>query len=157
MNSSIKHAIAAVFALSMLAGANAKGEGWLTSYTQALKQSQKTGKPILANFTGSDWCHWCIQLHHEVFDTPEFKKWASKNVVLLELDYPHSVPQSAELKKQNEDLLKKYPIEGYPTIYFIRSDGKAFGTYGYDRGGPVRWTKMADRLVQSHKQTAEGG
>lgn len=28
---------------------------WRTSYTDAVKESKATGKPILADFTGSDW------------------------------------------------------------------------------------------------------
>ncbi len=115
----------------------------------SVKVSQKMGKPILADFTGSDWCGWCMRLHKEVFNTPDFKKWADKNVVLLELDYPHTTPQPEALKQQNEKLMRRYGycIRGFPTILFLKSDGKPFGQYGYDRGGPSRWTVMADRLV----------
>ena len=153
MNSSIKHAFATVVACSAIFGGQAKADAWLTSYSKALQISAKTGKPVLVDFTGSDWCHWCVQLHHEVFDTPVFKKWAAKNVVLLELDYPHNTPQSPEIKKQNEELLKKYPVRGFPTIYFLKSNGKAFGMYYYDQGGPAHWTAMADRLINPTKTT----
>ncbi len=61
---------------------------WLDSYEEAAKISKETNKPILANFTGSDWCRWCKVLDKEVFRTDEFKTWASENVVLLELDFP---------------------------------------------------------------------
>ena len=57
--------------------------GWIVSLDEAVALSEKTGKPIMANFTGSDWCGWCIRLKAEVFDTPEFKDWASDNVILL--------------------------------------------------------------------------
>jgi len=143
-----KPALALFLACSTLAVARADGS-WLTSYKQALKVSKETGKPILADFTGSDWCHWCIQLHREVFDTPKFKKWAAKNVVLLELDYPRRTPQPAELRQQNLGLLRKFSyIRGYPTILFLKSDGTAFGKYGYDWGGPDHWTQFADRLLK---------
>lgn len=124
-------------------------EGWLTSYDEAAKQSKKTGKPILMDFTGSDWCGWCIKLKEEVFSTPEFKAWAAKKVILLEVDFPRRTQQSAELKKQNQELAQKYNIEGYPTIIFADANGKALGQpYGYDEGGPKVWTQKAEALMK---------
>ena len=81
-----------------------ENDGWLLNFDKAAEQSMKTGKPILANFTGSDWCGWCIRLKKEVFITPAFKKWAKENVILLELDYPRRTQQTEEIKKQNKEL-----------------------------------------------------
>lgn len=125
---------------------------WLTSWDQAAKLSKQTGKPILADFTGSDWCHWCIQLKKEVFDKPAFKTWAKKNVILLELDYPEKKKQSAALKKQNEKLAEKYKIEGYPTVLFLDASGKKLGEYGYDEGGPSVWIKKASQMIAGAKK-----
>jgi protein disulfide-isomerase len=100
------------------------------------------------DFTGSDWCGWCIKLKNEVFNTPEFKAWAAKKVVLLELDFPRKAEQSAELKKQNQELAQKFNIEGYPTIIFADANGKQLGQYGYDEGGPAVWTKKADEFLK---------
>ena len=66
----------------------AGNEGWLVNLDEAYNLSKKTGKPIMANFTGSDWCGWCKRLSAAVFQKPEFKQWADENVVLLELDFP---------------------------------------------------------------------
>ena len=41
--------------------------GWEVNLDAAQAISIKTGKPILANFTGTDWCGWCIRLKKEVF------------------------------------------------------------------------------------------
>ena len=119
-------------------------ENWHTSWKDAAAESKKTGKPILADFTGSDWCGWCIKLHKEVFDTPEFKSWADKHVVLLELDFPQKKQLPADLKKQNDELAKKYNIEGYPTVLFLKADGTEVGRSGYVKGGPSAWIKAAD-------------
>ena len=144
-----RSAVLASFAFLVLSAVQAAGDGWLTSYPKALKESQKTGKPILADFTGSDWCGFCIKLHQEVFDKPEFKKWAAKNVVLLEVDFPRRTPQPAEIRQQNAELQRKFSyIEGYPTILFLDSKGAAFGMYHYEPGGPVHWTTMAERLLK---------
>lgn len=124
-------------------------EGWLTSYDQAAKLSKKTGKPILADFTGSDWCIWCKRLDGEVFDKKEFKTWAASHVILLELDYPQRKVQPAALKAQNKKLLEKYKIQGYPTVLFLNANGKKLGESGYMEGGPSAWTKSANKTLGS--------
>jgi protein disulfide-isomerase len=122
---------------------------WLTNYEEAVRQSKASGLPILADFTGSDWCGWCIKLKAEVFSTPEFKAWAAQNVVLLELDYPRA-KQDAELKAQNAQLLKKYKVEGFPTILFLTADGRELGQMGYQAGGPTAWTADAYKIIKPH-------
>ena len=148
MMNPLKSVASLVVAASVVAMAQAAGDGWLTSYPQALKLSAQTGKPVLADFTGSDWCTYCHMLDNEVFSKSAFKQWATKNVILLKLDYPRMTALPVNLKKQNTDLLKKYPVKGFPTIFFLNSTGKAVGMYGYDQGGPAHWTAMADRLVK---------
>jgi protein disulfide-isomerase len=129
-----------IAALLLVAGAIAAGPKWLTSYDEAVKQSKKTGKPILADFTGSDWCPPCIRLHKDVFSKPEFMKWAEKNVVLLELDFPRRTKQDAKLSKQNEALASKYEIQGFPTVLILNSAGKVLGTSGFTPGStPSSW------------------
>ncbi|MDR3690801.1 MAG: thioredoxin family protein [Fimbriimonas sp.] len=146
-------AASAVFALLVAAPAFGAGDAWLTSYDAAVKQAKKTGKPIMADFTGSDWCTWCMKLHQEVFSKPEFKKWAAKNVILLEVDFPHQTPQAKSLVDQNMRLERKYHdvLPGFPTVLFMNADGTVFGKYGYDEGGPDRWTHMASRLLPLQK------
>lgn len=123
--------------------------GWYQSYDQAAAKSKETGKPILVDFTGSDWCGWCIRLHDEVFSKDEFKKWAEENVVLLELDYPRSTPQPDSLAKQNKQLGQKYKghVRGYPTILFLDGNGEVLGKYGYDKGGPEKWIPKAEEIM----------
>ncbi|MBT9582775.1 thioredoxin family protein [bacterium] len=122
---------------------------WLTSYSEAVRQSKEFAKPILMDFTGSDWCGWCQKLKAEVFDTPDFKKWAKENVILLEVDFPRGTPQSAAMKSQNDQLAKKFAssIKGYPTILFTTSDGTVLGKYGYEAGGPSVWTAKAATML----------
>lgn len=118
--------------------------GWHTSWEQAAAESKKTGKPILMDFTGSDWCGWCIKLKKEVFDTAKFKSWASQKVVLLELDFPQKKKLDKATRAQNERLAKKYNVQGFPTIVFADHTGKMISTYGYDQGGPDNWTRKAE-------------
>ena len=36
--------------------------GWMTDFAAAQKLAKETKKPMLVDFTGSDWCPWCIRL-----------------------------------------------------------------------------------------------
>jgi len=84
---------------------------WLTDYKAALKAARKGNQIVLVDFTGSDWCGWCIKLDHEVFETDEFRAWAKKKkVVLLKLDFPRHKELPAELKKQNEELAEPHRV-----------------------------------------------
>ena len=78
--------------------------GWLTSYEKAQREAEAGNKLLLMDFTGSDWCGWCIMLDKEVFSKPEFKEYASKNLVLLELDFPRRKKMSPEITAQNESV-----------------------------------------------------
>lgn len=125
---------------ALVAGEAAAAVGsWGEDYKQALVESKKSGKPILADFTGSDWCGWCIKLKKEVFDTPAFKEWAAKNVILLEVDFPNRKVQPPAVKQQNEALSKQFSIEGFPTVLIIDGAGKKIGELGYMDGGPEKW------------------
>jgi thioredoxin-related protein len=110
---------------------------WLTDYDAALKQAKDEGKVVLINFTGSDWCPWCIKLKSEVFDTSQFRIFSEANMVLLEVDFPRRKPQTEEQKAANHRLQEKYPVEGYPTIVLADDAGRALGVKGYLPGGPM--------------------
>lgn len=100
-------------------------DGWLVNLDEAYEISKKTGKPILANFTGSDWCGWCKRLSANVFVHDEFKKWASENVVLLELDFPRRTQIPMQYRQQNANLQKAFGVRGYPTIWVFNLDKDA--------------------------------
>lgn len=110
---------------------------WHTDLAKAQAKAKAENKRVLIDFTGSDWCGFCIKLHKEVFATPEFAEYAKKNLVLVEIDFPHKTPQSAELKQANEKLQKEYKVRGFPTLVVLDSAGKKLGEIvGYGGGGP---------------------
>ncbi len=119
------------------------GDGWQTDYKAALEQAAKENKPVLLDFTGSDWCGWCIKLNKETFSQPEFQKFAEKNLILVELDFPQGKPQAESVKKQNAELQAKYGVEGFPTLVLLNSKGKEIARNpGYLPGGPkgfIEW------------------
>jgi len=117
-----------------LADYSAKNEGWHVSLDDALAESKKTGKPILANFTGSDWCGWCKRLDKSVFHQDGFKPWADKNVVLLELDFPRRFRLPQEIAAQNRNLAQSFGVRGYPTIWLFEA--------GQDEAGKDKFTAL---------------
>jgi len=130
---------------------------WYTNVKEAITVSNKTKKPLMLFFTGSDWCGWCIRLQNEVLKTPEFGKWANEKVVLVELDFPRRTAQSEEIKKQNNELQQVFGIQGFPTVYFanakVNNDGKinfeGLGSTGYVAGGPTAWIASTDAFIKA--------
>ena len=120
--------------------------GWSEEYDKALAQAKADKKLVLLDFTGSDWCGWCIKLDKEVFSQAEFAEYAKKNLVLVELDYPRSKEQSKEIKAQNAKLQGEYKIQGYPTIIVLNSEGKKVGELGYQPGGPKAFIAELEKL-----------
>ena len=110
--------------MAFSAASMAAETGWLTDYEAAKKQSKEENKPILINFTGTDWCGWCIKIEKEIFAKEKFKAYAKENLILMEVDFPKKKKQTKELKAQNKVLDKEFAIEGYPTIYLIDAEGK---------------------------------
>ena len=131
------------------APAGIDGLRWLESYEQALSLAKAEQRPILIDFTGSDWCTWCIRLDEEIFSKSEFRDWAKDNVVLLKLDFPQTQPQSMELVEQNQGLAQQYGIQGFPTILFINDSGQVLGNSGYLQGGPGGWIEDAEQKIGS--------
>jgi protein disulfide-isomerase len=120
--------------------------GWLTDFKKAQGEAKAGKKLLLVDFTGSDWCGWCIRLDREVFSKPEFQEYASKNLVLLEIDFPRTMELSAELKAQNQQLAEEFGIQGFPTVVVMDSDGKPVGVLGYTPGGPAAFIAQLDKL-----------
>src|SRR3982751_1499872 len=120
--------------IGLTSGMFAAGD-WETDYGKALAKARTENKRVLLDFTGSDWCGPCIELRKKVFSQPEFRAYAEKNLVFVEIDYPQRKKQSAELKKQNEKLSKQYGIDekGFPTIVLLDRDGKVIREFtGYE-------------------------
>src|SRR6516165_5596792 len=126
----------AILACGALLQAAAGELNWLTDVPKAQEKAKAEKKLVMLDFTGSDWCGWCIKLNKEVFSTPEFAKYAGKNLVLVEVDFPNQKHQSDELKAANEALQEKFKVQGYPTIIVLDSAGKKIGELGYQAGGP---------------------
>jgi protein disulfide-isomerase len=129
-------AMAIALMISAAASLQAAELTWQTDFAEASKQAAQEHKYILLDFTGSDWCPWCIKMDKEVFDQSQFSAFAVKNLILVKVDFPRKTAQSPAEKSQNEELAKKYAIEGFPTYILLDSSGKEVRRQvGYLQGG----------------------
>lgn len=151
------HTRAAMLSLFCTGIAFAAGEGWGTDYEVAKKEAAASKQSLLMDFTGSDWCGWCIKLKDEVFKHDAFKDGVKDKFVLVELDFPQDKSgQSEGVQKQNRELAEKYGIEGFPTILLADEQGRPFAATGYQAGGPVEYVKHLDTLLEKRKARDEG-
>lgn len=123
------------------------GNDWKTDFEAALDEAKAQDKAVLVNFTGSDWCGWCIKLDKEVFSQDAFKQFAADGLVLVKIDFPRKNTQSEVLKAQNEALSEKYGIRGFPTILVLSSDGQLLGKTGYQGGGPEAYVAHLKEFI----------
>lgn len=122
---------------------------WMHDFEAAKAKAVKEGKPIFINFTGTDWCGWCIKLEKEVFSKKAFQDYAKENLILVEVDFPRKKEQTAELKEQNKKLDKEYGVEGYPTLYLLDAQGKKLTEdIGYREGGPEAYVAHLKSLLK---------
>ena len=151
----MKRLLSALVAVILLAGtysamADEHG-GWVTDFAAAKKMATEKNLPILADFSGSDWCGWCTKLNREVFSKKAFRDYAGANLVLFLADFPSRKKQSSEVKAQNAGLQKKYGIEGFPTVLILDKDGKVTARTGYMSGGPEKYVKHIKKLIGKRK------
>jgi thioredoxin-related protein len=129
-----------------------KGEclEWMTDAQAAQEKAKQENKFVLLDFTGSDWCGWCMKLKREVFDQPEFAGFAEDKLVMVEVDFPHRKVMSAAQIQANRALAKTYQVTGYPTIIVLDQDGHLAGQTGYMPGGPAAFDAKLDEFLK-HK------
>jgi thioredoxin-related protein len=137
---------ALLISLGAFAGVGRADEGeWKTDFEAAKAQAKAEDKLMLVDFTGSDWCGFCIKLHDEVFNKDGFKNDAAKKFVLVELDFPHEKKLPDELKAQNDKLGKEYKVNGYPTVCMMDAEGQVVAKFvGF---GPGTGDKYLARLA----------
>ena len=136
-------------AMVMLAATMAVGgEGlWITDFAQAKQLAAEKNVPILADFSGSDWCGWCIRLDKEVFSQPEFQAYAKDKLVLFLADFPSKKKLPADVVKQNQELQKQFKVEGYPTVILLDAQGNEKARTGYRPGGAAAYVEHLKTLV----------
>lgn len=119
-----------------------EGIVWETNFENALEKAKKDNKKLLLNFTGSDWCGWCIRLDKEVFSQDKFVTYAKSDLVCVKLDFPRDKSKVSEgEKKQNNELATQYKVAGFPTILILDAEKNLLMQTGYQFGGAEAYVK----------------
>ncbi len=123
---------------------------WNNDLAAALQQAKALNRPVLAVFSGSDWCKPCIMLKEEVFDKPEFQRYAEDKLVLARFDFPRSRKNKlpAAQTKANEQAAAQLNKEGnFPLVVLLSPEGKVLAKTGYRAGGPAAYDTYLTELL----------
>lgn len=145
---------ALLLCVMMFAGSSllAQGTQWYIDFDEAVAVAKKSNKILFVDFTGSDWCGWCIRLKKEVLDKKEFLDYAAKNLILVEVDFPQNKWQTPKMKQANQALAAKYGVQGYPTIVLMKPDGSVIAKTGYRRGGAAAYVTYLQKLLKKNSK-----
>ena len=135
----------------------AEHNDWVADFDKAVEIAKKDNKLLLVDFTGSDWCGWCIKLHEEVFAHKQFLDAAKSKYVLVALDFPHGDEAKAKVPnpERNDELKNKYGIRGFPSILVLTTDGEVILQTGYRPGGPAKYVEYLAKGAEAHTLSTE--
>ena len=122
---------------------------WTQDYAAATNAAATDGKPVFLDFTGSDWCGWCMLMEEKVFSKQEWKDWAATNIYLVTLDFPRDKSKVPEdFQKRNRELSDQYGVRGYPTYIVLDSKGEKLGQLGASRDAtPAKFIRQLCRVL----------
>lgn len=154
----LRNLTCALLGLVLLAtGVRAEGAEWFADFDKAVAQAKAEGKDLLVDFTGSDWCGWCIKLHKEVFDHAEWSDAAAKNYVLVALDFPRGNAAKGRVPnpERNAELKQLHKVTGFPTVLLMSAEGELFGRLGYKAGGPKNYLGLMRQMRRQGRAKLE--
>jgi protein disulfide-isomerase len=147
---------AAVLATALLCGCGQKAVAadssgiWKTDYDAALKQAATENKYVLVDFSGSDWCGWCIKLEKEVFSQKEFIDYAQANLICVLLDFPRGKELPKAQKDANQALMDRYQVEGFPTVLILNPQGRVIKRTGYQPDGAAKYVEFIKGVIAAN-------
>lgn len=128
---------------------------WHYNLAEAKQIAQKEHKYILLNFSGSDWCGPCIQMHKEIFDNESFEPFAEANLVLVNADFPRKKknqlsPQQQEL---NNAMADQYNLGGrFPYTVLLNANGKVLKEWdGFPNVKPEEFEIQIKSVIESER------
>jgi len=129
--------LAALVIASGLLAAERKSINWSTDLGKAAEQAAKSKKPLMIDVY-TDWCGWCKKLDKDTYSDARVVK-LSRKFVCVKVD-----------GDKNTEFVKKYAIQGYPTIVFLNSKSKEIHrVVGYQ--GPGDFLKSMNEALKKAK------
>src|SRR5262249_55989629 len=112
---------------------------WLQDPEAAKQQAAKQNKDLLVFFSGSDWDLPSRKLARDVLLTPEVRHKAAESFVCVLVDFPKNKPARDRVQDagRNEQLKKRYRVEGLPEVVLADGEGRPYAFLGYEEGEPA--------------------
>ncbi|MCR5414341.1 MAG: thioredoxin family protein [Kiritimatiellae bacterium] len=139
-------ALCAVLSAAIAASSSATSTpaGFTDDMKKAVAEAAKGQKPIIAVFTGSDWCKYCKILESNVLSKPEFVRDASKEFALLFIDNPQNKNLlSPEARAVNPKLAEDFGVQGFPSVMLLDCLGQKVDRIGHGSAGPAEFLVQA--------------
>jgi len=110
-------------------------------------------KDVLVDFTGSDWCGWCLTLDKEIFHVPGFQEEGEKSFEFVQLDFPRDKSkQTPETTTRNAKWKSELKSMSFPDILLLDENGTVFARTGYREGGSKVFLDHLESLKQRRLQ-----
>ncbi len=111
----MKKLLLAIFLFLTTINLQAQGiEFFKGSWDEALQMAKQQDKLIFIDaFT--QWCGPCKRMARQTFPDPEVGKVFNENFINMQMDMEHG---------PGVEFRKKYPVNAFPTLFFIDGDGK---------------------------------
>jgi thioredoxin-related protein len=143
----MKKLLIGLLTMGALLQVNAAEPEWLTDLAKAQSKAKAEDKLLLIEFVGSDWCPPCMELQKKVMVSRVFTKYAGKNLVLMQVDFPQRKTQPEELKKANKEVAEKFNVEEFPTVLVLNPQGGELKREtGYTGGSPTEYVAKLQAL-----------
>ena len=113
---------------------------WIPFSEAELKAAKDNQQPVLIDFY-ADWCAACHELEEKTYTHPEFIQ-LSRNFRLLKVDA--TADTSAV-----ETILKKYQVQGLPTVVFINRKGDPLNDLTFTQF--IEWDQLKLKMLESLK------
>lgn len=123
---------------------------WLTDYDDVQAEAKKYNLPILLLYTAPQWCGYCQMLEENILKKREFEEYASRHLVLFLADFSEKSDEK-RWEKKHPELIKNFPVKGFPTVYVIAPSGENLGKLV---GCNTDWTPK-DYLERLEKRIAK--
>ena len=139
-------AITAGLVLVLAIGSKAS-EDWVADLNEGMQRAGASGKDLLVNFTGTEWCGPCEELERDVLDRPSFLEAARRAFVLVELDYPASDEDLPDgIRDDFIAWRERYGIHAFPTVILADAEGMPYAITGNIGVGPGEYVRHLETL-----------
>lgn len=116
-------------AMSFSQGSSSAKEAikWL-KYEEGVKQAKDSNKQLLIDFSTA-WCGYCKKMDRETFSDQRVIEYINENFVAIKVDGDSKREFEIDGFKTSEKRITKelYGVSGYPTFWFLESDGEKIG------------------------------